>query len=320
MVFFRQTWTLCEKTLTIVFMRHWLGTLTRAFFAPIIFMFFISYAKNFFVPPSHFGVGSPTALRPLGAALDASAGGRDTVAFVNGGYTGGAISSVISKLAQEVEAHGKTARILSSDADLLTTCKSSVRGVSSCFAAVSFQSSPTEGQIPVWNYTIRSDGAFGTRVFVDSHNNDAQIYALPLQHAVDSAIAEQKGSSLPQTVQQYPYTNENAEQRTKNINHLYMGSLISILAVAYFIGIVGICYQLTGEMAKERELGMSQLMEAMMPNRKRWTPQAARLLAIHVSFDILYLPSWIIMSVIVARLNYPLSNIGILVGYFILSG
>jgi hypothetical protein len=67
-----------------------------------------------------------------------------------------------------------------------------------------------------------------------------------------------------------------------------MGSLISILAVAYFVGIVGICYQLTGEMAKEREIGMSQLIEAMMPNRQRWLPQAARLLSVHISFDILW--------------------------------
>ena len=320
MAFLRQTWTLAEKTLTIVFMRHWLGTLIRAFLAPIIYMFIISYSKNFFVPPSQFGVGSPTPLRSLSDAVDASSGGRDTIAFVNNGHTGGAISNVISQVSQRIQSSGKTIAVLDSEDTLLTRCPSSVRGVSPCFAAVSFYSSPSEGQAPVWNYTIRTDGTFGTRIFVDSRNNDAEIYALPLQYAVDSAIASLNGSSLPERVDQYPYTDETAEERTRNINHLYMGSLISILAVAYFIGIVGICYQLTGEMAKERELGMSQLIEAMMPNRKRWTPQAARLLSIHISFDILYLPSWVIMAAIVARLNYPLSSIGIMIGYFIMVG
>lgn len=46
MAFFRQLWTLIEKTLVIVFMRHWLGTLIRAFLAPIIFMFIISYTVS----------------------------------------------------------------------------------------------------------------------------------------------------------------------------------------------------------------------------------------------------------------------------------
>jgi ATP-binding cassette subfamily A (ABC1) protein 3 len=90
--------------------------------------------------------------------------------------------------------------------------------------------------------------------------------------------------------------------------------------VAYFIGIVGICYQLTGQMASERELGMSQLIEAMMPNKRRWEPQTVRLLSMHLSFDILYLPSWIIGGAIVTHLNYPQSQAGILIGYFIMSG
>ena len=320
MAFLRQTVTLCEKTLTIVFMRHWLGTLIRAFFAPIIFMFFISYAKNFFVPPSQYGIGDPRPLRSLTDAIGVSSDGRHTIAFVNNGYTGGPISNVIDQVSEPIRSLGKNVLVLDNEADLLSRCPSSVRGVSPCFAAVSFHSSPSEGQLPVWNYTIRTDGAFGLRIFVNSKTNDAEIYSLPLQHAVDSAIASLNGSSLPEVVHQYPYTDQTPEQRTKMINRLYMGSIIGILAVAYFIGIVGICYQLTGEMAKERELGMSQLIEAMMPNRKRWTPQAARLLSIHIAFDILYLPSWVIMGAIVARLNYPLSSIGILIGYFIMVG
>ena len=320
MAFLRQTLTLCEKTLTIVFVRHWLGTLIRAFLAPVIYMFFISYAKNFFVPPSDFGVGSPIPLRSLSEAVSASAGGRDTVAFVNNGFTGGAISNVIDQVSKPIRDQGMTVAVLNTEEELLTRCPSSVRGVSPCFAAISFQSSPNEGELPVWNYTVRTDGSFGGRIFVNDKGNDAQIYALPLQYAVDNAIASLHGSSLPDVLHQYPYTDQTAEQRTKTINRLYMGSLIDILAVAYFVGIVGICYQLTGEMAKERELGMSQLIEAMMPNRKRWTPQAARLLSMHISFDTLYFPSWIITAATVAGLNYPLSSLGVVVGYFIMHG
>ena len=283
-------------------------------------MFIISYAKNFFVPPSQFGVGSPAPLRSLGEALGASSGGRDTVVFVNNGHTSGAISNIINQLSEPVRSHGKVVEVVNSDSDLQRVCKGTVRGVTKCFGAVSFHSSPTEGGDGLWNYTIRADGIFGSEVFVYEHSNSAEIYVLPLQHAVDSAIASTSGSTLPSNVEEYAYTDQTAEQRKKSINHDYMGSLINILAVAYFVGIVGVCYQLTGEMAKERELGMTQLIEAMMPNRRRWTTQAARLVSIHVAFDILYLPSWIIMGAIVGSLNYTRSNIGITIGYFLLFG
>jgi ATP-binding cassette subfamily A (ABC1) protein 3 len=40
-------------------------------------MFFITYAKNFFVPPSGFGIGDPTPIRSFPNALNAAGGGRD---------------------------------------------------------------------------------------------------------------------------------------------------------------------------------------------------------------------------------------------------
>lgn len=318
MAFLRQTWTLTKKNILIVLGRHWFTTTVRAFVAPIIFMFFISYAKNFFVPPSDFGVGSPTSLRTFADALQASSGGRDTVAFINNGFTGGDIGNVISGLSSTVQAQGKTSVTLNNDSALLDICKSSVRGVSPCFAAVNFHSSPTQGGT-VWNYTLRADGSLGGKIYVNSNTNDAEIYTLPLQHAIDSAIASASGTTLP-LPEQFPYTSQTTEQRNRNITRLYMGTLISILGVAYFIGIVGICYQLTGQMAIEREIGMSSLIESMMPNPARWQPQAARILSMHLAFDILYFPSWVIMGVIDARLNYTFSNTGIMVGYFVLSG
>ncbi|GIZ37062.1 hypothetical protein CKM354_000052500 [Cercospora kikuchii] len=319
-MFFRQTWTLVEKTLIIVLYRHWLGTLIRAFLAPIIFMFIIAFAKNFFVPPSEFGIGPARPIRSLSDAAAASAGGRDLFVAVDNGFTGGDIASIIETIRESITGAGKTFEIVGNDEELLTRCPSSIRGVSPCFGSVVFESSPNEGQGGIWNYTIRADGAFGENIYVDQDDNDADIYALPLQRAIDSAIASLEGVTLPDNTQQYVFTTKTPEGRERNIIRLYMGTLIDILGLAYFIGIVGIAYQLTGQMAIERELGMSQLIEAMMPNRQRWMPQAARLLSLHIAFDILYFPSWVIMGAIVAVLNYTDSSIGICVGYFILAG
>lgn len=315
----RQTWALVQKTITIVFLRHWLGTGIRAFLAPIILVFILGYSKNFFIPPSTFGVGSPTPLRSLRDAVKSAAGSRKTVAVVDNGFTGGEIAQVIDQISGPLTAEGLTVHLLDDPAAVLGICPSSLRGVTPCFAAVEFTSSPSEGTGGVWNYTIRADGTFSTNIFVDRTNNAVEIYVLPLQHAIDGAIASINGTQLPDT-EEFPFTSETEKERNENITRLYMNSLIKVLGLAYFIGIVGICYQLTGHMAYERELGMSQLIEAMMPNQQRWVPQVARLASLHIAFDILYFPSWVIMGAIVGQLNFPNTNIGIPIGFFILAG
>jgi ATP-binding cassette subfamily A (ABC1) protein 3 len=79
-------------------------------------------------------------------------------------------------------------------------------------------------------------------------------------------------------------------------------------------------YQLVGLMAKEREFGMSDLVESMMPNVRRWEPQLARLVAHHIAFTIVYAPSWILMAIFFKIGLFPHGSIGILIIFFILAG
>lgn len=230
-------------------------------------MFFVSYIKNFFVPPSEYGVGSPTPVRGFIEALEASSGGRNTVAFVNNGHTGGDIEALINYLSVAVRTAGKTPIVLANDQALLTTCRSSLRGASSCFGAASFHSSPTEAGT-IWNYTLRADGALGSKIYVNRNDNDAETYILPFQHAIDVAIVNQfngstNGTTYPTTTNEFPFTSQNQQQRADNIRRLFMNAIIDFLGIAYFIGVCGILYQSTGHMASERELGMSQLIEAV---------------------------------------------------------
>lgn len=283
-------------------------------------MFFITYAKNFFVPPSDFGVGSPTPIQSFENALAAATGNRNTVVFVNNGHTGGDIERVIERLSDTVRGAGKTAVTLQQDVELLTTCASSLRGASTCYGAVSFHSSPDEGNGSGWNYTMRADGAFGERIYVNEENNDIQIFVLPFQSAVDRAIASLNDTQLPTTIDEYPFTTKTQEEREESIRTSYMGALIDIMAVALYIGVCGVTYQLTGQMASEREGGISQLVEAMSPAKKPWHTQAARLISNHIAFDFIYLPGWIIMGIIVRQLAFVHTNVGILIIYHILVG
>lgn len=283
-------------------------------------MFFISYAKNFFVPPSEYGIGEPSLIRSFPEALSAAQGGRDKVVFVNNGHTGGDIQDVIAQLSTQVRDAGLQAVTIQQDVQLLSTCESSLRGASTCYGAVSFLSSPSQGQGESWNYTIRSDGALGEEIYVGQDDNDVQIYILPFQRAIDQAIASVEGFAAIPATDEYPYTERTQQEYDDRIRTLYMGALINIMGVALYIGVCGVTYQLTGQMAEERERGISQLVEAMSPAKKPWHTQFARLLSMHIAFDIIYFPGWVIMGAILWALAFQTSNPAILIIFHILAG
>jgi ATP-binding cassette, subfamily A (ABC1), member 3 len=323
-LFPRQIWTLTVKNLLVALVRHWFSTPVRAFLLPCIFIGFLSYARFLFIPPSVYGIGTPSPVRSLPDALDLVSGGRNKLVFVNSGYTGGDIDRVINSVAAPLRDSGKQIVTLDQEEELLSLCRNTLRGTSSCIAAAVFFSSPTEGPGGRWNYSIRADGGLESKIVTDSTKNDVQIYALPLQHSVDFAIARLNSTvdqaSLPKEVLQYSYTSETKKQRDDNIRVRYMGGIIDILAVAFFIGMVGVTYQLTGLIASERENGMAQLLDCMMPNTKRWQPQAARIIANHIAFDIMYGPAWIVMAIILSVGVFSRTSAAIMVIFHILAG
>ncbi|RMD40944.1 hypothetical protein DV735_g4216, partial [Chaetothyriales sp. CBS 134920] len=325
-LFLRQIWTLTAKNLLLVLVRHWFSTPLRAFVLPCIFVAFLSvdpgYARNLFIPPSVYGIGDPVSVRTLSDALHHVSGGRDQLVFVNNGLTGGAIDAVIEDVIQQAGSFSGSIRTLTEEVDLLTQCRNSIRGTSRCIAGAVFFSSPDEGPDGRWNYTIRADGALQTKIVVDSHSNDAEIYLLPLQHAIDRAISKvsNNGTQLPEEVKEYIYTSMTAKERRARIRVRYMGGIIDILGIAFFIGIVGVTYQLTGVIATERELGMAQLLDSMMPNRKRWQPQMARIIANHLAFDILYGPGWLLSGIILSFGVFDKTSAAIVIIFNLLAG
>ncbi|KAL8858538.1 MAG: hypothetical protein Q9178_004832 [Gyalolechia marmorata] len=324
MLFLRQLSTLIWKNILIVLFRHPLSTPFRCFILPVIYVVFLSYARNLFIPPSRYGIAEPTPVKSLAEGLAASGGERDTVVLVNNGYSGGDIENVINQVADVVRAEGKTVQITPNEDDLLTTCRNSLRGVSQCYAAAVFYASPDEGPGEIWNYSLRADGGLGIKIDVTNADNDAETYLLPLQHAIDFTIASLTStvdqSALPNQVYEYPFTSKTEQQRRDDIRTRYMSGIIQILGVAFSIGMVVVVYQLVGLIASERELGMTQLIEASMPNTRRWEPQAVRLLANHIAFDIMFLPGWIAIALILSQGIFQKTNVGLLIIYHVLAG
>ncbi|KAK4220013.1 hypothetical protein QBC37DRAFT_76201 [Rhypophila decipiens] len=326
MAILRQTWTLVTKNLLITLGRHGLATVIRAFVLPILITALLSFAKFLFVPPALYGISPVHPLRSLADGLAASSGtGRDTVVFVNpNGYKGGAIERVIGDLVVVVNGvDGKTARVIEDERELGRICKATLRGVTTCYGAVVFQGSPEEGDGGYWNYTLRTDSALGLgRVNVEKDTNDGQVYILPLQHAVDEAISREGDgmAELPSEVDQYPYTYYTQEERLELIRTMYQGAIMNFMGVVFIAGMIEVVYHLSGFIATERETGMSTLIEAMMLTKRRWYGQAARLLSYHLSFSILYLPGWVIGSIILWRGVFAYSSGAVVIVYHILAG
>ena len=276
-------------------------------------------ARNFFIAPSTYGIGVPEPIVSLQEVLALNSG-RDILALVNNGFSGGDIDRVLTQIGNIGTSAGKNVQFLGEEDDLLIPCRSTLRGTTNCFAALVFYSSPTEGPGGLWNYTLRVDGSLGAVINTKVNNNDQETFILPLQHAVDYAIAGIDSKNALPEVEEFPYTTITQDQRNTNIRVRYNGAIITLLGVALFIGICGILYQQVGLQAAEREAGISQLLESMMPNKARWQPQAARLLAYHLAFSIMFVPGWIILAIILKVGVFARTSGGIVIITHVLTG
>ncbi|KAK4134983.1 hypothetical protein BT67DRAFT_378638 [Trichocladium antarcticum] len=324
----RLAWTLVRKNWLVVLGRHRVATVVRALVLPIVLTAFLSFARNLFTPAATFGIGAPHAIRSLEQGLGAARGsGRTNVVLVNaGGFEGGEVERVMAELVgvvRRVEGVGVT--VLADEDELPFVCRASLRGVTPCYGAVVFRGSPSEGGGGMWNYTLRADGALGVgRVDVDKDTNDAQVYILPLQRAVDAAIlggAAAEGRGLPgEAPDEYPFTSLTTEERADRVRVLYTGYLVDFLGVTFIVSVIGVVYHMAGFIATERETGMSTLIEAMMAAGSTWQPQAARILSYHFAFSVLYLPGWAVSALILWSGVFRHTNAVVVLFYFILSG
>jgi hypothetical protein len=288
-LFLRQVWALTWKDLLLTLNRkRAVSTIFRAFTIPLILTVYMSFIIRVYWPKETYGIGTPSAIRSLPDALNAAGGGRNTLALCNYGPRDGDIDKVIADVAASAKTTGKLVELLYNPDDLLTVCRSALSGVTKCFGAAEFHSSPNEGG--VWNYTLRNDGAFGGSINVKKNNNDAEKYSIPLQHAIDAAIATVEAGdgvrSLPETVEEYPFTSKTQKEWDDSITTSIQNANTNYISIVWYVGFVGLCYQLVGIMAGEREQGMADLLESMMPNTARWQPQVARLLGHHIAFTI----------------------------------
>lgn len=317
------------KNFRYLIYRHLVVVIFWAFVVPVVLSAFFTFAKNLFVPPATFGFGDVHPVKTLEQAFEAaSSSGRDKVVLVDNGFAGGDIQRVLDEVETQVVAKTPTIRVVrANDEDaLVTECRSTLRGVTTCFGAVVMRSSPNEGESGIWNYTIRTDAELASSPFkikIDKSNNAEEIYLLPMQRTVNGIIA---GLENPDAVAalannaEMGFTSMTQKERKIKIREIYHGAIVGFMAVAFITTVLWIVYHLTGFIATERETGMSQLLDAMMHVDKPWKSQAARIIAHHFSFSLLYAPAWILSSLVVRSGIFANTSVGIVLIFHVLSG
>jgi ATP-binding cassette subfamily A (ABC1) protein 3 len=183
---------------------------------------------------------------------------------------GGEISSVIESLSRTVTEAGKVPKLFEDIDKLSRECSNNLNGVTDCYGAVVFLSSPAQGSEVsdkgTWNYTIRGSSGISSPSSIDvtNDNNAVEIYQLPFQRAVDAEIISiskrDNTTKLPTTMKNIIYTSSSQDALDKSKIKDYLALCINALGALFTVTLIGIVYHMPTFVAGERELGMSSLI------------------------------------------------------------
>ena len=299
------------------------------FILPIALCTFFCFATYIVFPPGTFGVGSPRPVKTLGQAFDvARDSGRDKIVLINSsGHTDGDIEQVLDRIASFVTAQNRGIRVIQAghESAIAIECPSNPRGATGCFGAIEMQSSPNEGTGGIWNYTIHTDAVLANSPLtfnIDSTTNPEEVYLLPIQRVINTIIVELNSTDVYPLARsmELPFTSKSEDERQAQDRRFHHRAIIHSLGVTFLSAVLWIAYHLTGFIASERESGMSLLLDSMMAVSQPWVAQAARIMAHHLSFSIIYAPAWIVNSFIMHFVVYYNTNFFIVLTFHGLAG
>ncbi|KAJ4289655.1 hypothetical protein N0V90_010984 [Kalmusia sp. IMI 367209] len=322
----RQIWALVRKNLLIICLRRPISTFIRALAIPLVVVLVLAYSKDFFATPLKYGISSPHTIRSLKDGLAAS-DGRDIVGFVSNGMQGD-VSDLIDSLSKTIVDAGKISKQYDNAEDLAQDCNTgNTDNAAKCYGAVVFWSSPEQStnfsSKGTWNYTLRGEAStYGGFADVTKDTNSPEVYTMPLQRAVDAEIVARSKdrTSFPQVTKTIVYSAENQESLDESRTSNFLALCIYAFGTLFTFTLIGIVYHMTSFVSHERELGMSGLIDTMIPGGSNIRGRLARQIATYISFMIVYFPSWIAVGVVISVLVLPNTSKGVPVGFTIFAG
>ncbi|KAL5603666.1 hypothetical protein FOVSG1_006416 [Fusarium oxysporum f. sp. vasinfectum] len=303
----RQTQALTKKILLITVVRHWLSTLIRCLVIPILVLSLVLGVQNFTSWNNKYGIGKPASAPILSEATPDGA----KLFIIQPSGAGSDVSAVIEDVVKPL---GKKAKIeiLKDEQELMEKCPTDINGKTDCYAAVIFNDSPlSDGGNKQWNYTMRCGSSnLGSSFDVFQSAKAATNPYIPLQLAIHQAITN--SSTVPDM---YMFTRTTQEQAKSVHRRKFIDMVLGGLNLVCFASMLSLVYHVIGTIASERESGMTQLIDVMGGGAFY-----ARVLSYVIAFDIIYLPSWIILGGIYSSLLLPTSSAGITILWQILTG
>ncbi|KAI0947262.1 hypothetical protein AcV7_009727 [Taiwanofungus camphoratus] len=314
-LFYRQFVALFWKNWIVLSKHSWLN-IVRCLLLPIGYSIFLAAAQTFLDKPNNYGIGTaipvPSLVNKFDGTLtlvwaDATNGtgspsADDIMAHVTSGFSPNQLNAV---------------KKVDSPDDVPATCPENWNGYSACFGAIVFNSLPTSSNnitaARSVNYTIRADEGL-YYINVVKHTSGYEERVMPLQWAVDSAITELMTGAHPATPEEWPFSQEtNAEQST-DIRLSYIRGLRNLLVLALIVCFIGIAYQIPGTFMGERASLLTSHMKAM------GLLDSARIISLHASTSLAYLPAWIGVSLIWHYRIFTGTNVGLVLVIHLLLG
>lgn len=170
---------------------------------------------------------------------------------------------MIDSLSQKVRAAGKTTKLYNDTWDLALDCRIDDRGVTPCYGAVVFFSSPNQGTNASspgnWNYTVRASE--GGSIDIRTTTNNVERDILPLQLALDQEIISQSTpankTQLSGDLEVIAFTNQDQDALADSRSATYLSLSVYIFGPLFAFCLVEIVYHMTSFVSRERELGES---------------------------------------------------------------
>ncbi|KAK3370300.1 hypothetical protein B0H63DRAFT_486711 [Podospora didyma] len=304
--FARQVRALVKKNLVLLLTRHWISTLLLTAVAPVVVLSLTLNINNFSPIGSFSGLGSPARVRSLPDAIPNS----QKLVFVRPENLGSDVDIVIKSITKLLSSNQWTQ--FSNRRDARRNCNSNARGVSGCYAIITFNDSPLSdvGLNKTWNYALRFDPArYGARYDYDSDMNSDQAYWSPTQMAVQNAIT---GSTEMPDVYSFSSVLRSIEDIAKKL--MYGRTVISTYHIVFFLSVLPSIYHVVNVITIERDSGLSELIDTMGGSA------SARVLSNIVAFTIIYSPTWLIFGCLYWYLLFPDSNPAIPIFWQLFSG
>lgn len=281
--FLGQTVALIRKNLVVAVKRKWLSTIIRSLVIPIVLLVLLLEIQNFTKDPNRYGIGT---IHPIRSLKDSLQGSKPIVVARSSGL-GPDFSPVFDRFEKSLGDHHIIKSVNEDEID--GTCPVDSHGHSPCHAAIIFQNSPgSEGGDNMWEYDIRTDPAFLTYSFnVFNTNSGVERIVLPLQLAIDNAITN--STEIPDI---FAFTGSSQEEADESSRRSFQSLALYTLSFVFFLTMVPVAHHVAGLMTYDRESGMSQLVDCMGGDGAVW----ARVISYVITFDILYLPLWVILG------------------------